>query len=317
MMTRRPRPSPFTPAPSVSIVPATSQPLTWGSPSGGGKRPSSRSMSTWLSAHARTRTTTSSGPGAGSRESSYRIFSAPPCSLKNAALTRGLLSERHLGALVLHASGLVVPPGQGPRFADLDRHADPEPGAQIVGEARREPQALGARQGRRGVDADQDVVESRVTPEDDLKFVDATVRPYQLFDAPRVDDHPTNLLHVVEPREDAALEGEQRAAARARPLGDLDHVARAVPEERHRLPVEAREDQLAAPAPTVRPVHGVQDLGIAVVLVHVHEPGARVALEPPRGELGEPGKGQRPPAQRRLGLRLPRGDRGARLGPRS
>src|SRR5207253_2682471 len=32
-----------------------------------GQRPSSRSMSTWLSAHARTRTTTSSGPGAGSR----------------------------------------------------------------------------------------------------------------------------------------------------------------------------------------------------------------------------------------------------------
>src|SRR3989442_120017 len=206
MMTRRPRPSPFTPAPSVSIVPATSQPLTWGSPSGGGKRPSSRSMSTWLSAHARTRT----------------------------------------------------------------------------------------------------------TPEDDLKFVDATVRPYQLFDAPRVDDHPTNLLHVVEPREDAALEGEQRAAARARPLGDLDHVARAVPEERHRLPVEAREDQLAAPAPTVRPVHGVQDLGIAVVLVHVHEPGARVALEPPRRHLREPREGGRPRAERRLDLRPRRRGRGGR-----
>src|SRR3989441_3647402 len=147
----------------------------------------------------------------------------------------------------------------------------------------------------------------------DLKFVDATVRPYQLFDAPRVDDHPTNLLHVVEPREDAALEGEQRAAARARPLGDLDHVARAVPEERHRLPVEAREDQLAAPARTDRPIPVVEDLGIAVVLVHVHEPGARVALEPPRGDLGEPGKVERLRAERRLDLRLRRGDRGARL----
>src|SRR5207244_2660078 len=146
MITRWPRSQPFTATPRASIVPVTSHPLTWGSPSGGGKRPSSSRMSTWLSAHAFTR------------------------------------DERERG---------------------------------------------------RRIDADQDVVETIVTAEDDLELVDVGVGAHQLFHATRVDDHATDLLHVVEPREHAALERHERAAARAGAIGQLDEVAGAVADERH------------------------------------------------------------------------------------
>src|SRR5207245_2186682 len=174
MITRCPRRSPVTSAPVDSTVPATSQPLTWGKPSGGGKRPSSRSMSTWFSAHA-----------------------------------------------------------EGER--------------------------------RRGIDADQDVVESLVAPEDDLELVHVGVGPHQLLHPARVDDHAADLLHVVEPRQHTALEGDQRAPARAPPVGDLDDVARAIAKEWHRFAVEAREDQLAALPGADRSVLLVEHLGIAVV----------------------------------------------------
>src|SRR5207245_7726701 len=132
------------------------------------------------------------------------------------------------------------------------------------------------------------------------------------FDSPRGDDDSTYLLQVVEAREDSALQGDQRSTARSLPVGDLDDVTRAVPDERHRLPVEAREDQLAAPARADGPVLLVEDLGIAVVLVHVRQAGARVALEPPRGDLGEPWEVECLRAERTLDLRLDRVARGVR-----
>src|SRR5206468_1423575 len=131
MITRWPRARPVTPAPVASTVPVTSQPFTWGSPSGGGERP---------------------------------------------------------------------------RLTDVDRDANPEPDPEIVGELRLERAAIAERERRRRIDADQDVVESFEPPEDDLELVDVRVRPHQLFDAPGIDDHPANLLHVVEPPEHTALE---------------------------------------------------------------------------------------------------------------
>src|SRR5207244_6430753 len=132
-------------------------------------------------------------------------------------------------------------------------------------------------------------------------------------DGARADDDSAELLHGFEARAGTARQGDQRATARALPVGDMDDVTRGVSDERHRLPVEAREDQLTAPARADGPVLLVEDLGIAVVLVHVRQAGARVALEPPRGDLGEPGEVERLRAERRLDPRLRRGARGARL----
>src|SRR3990167_3667306 len=86
-------------------------------------------------------------------------------------------SKRHLGALVLHALGLVVEAGQRPGLADRDRHPDPESRAQILGEPGTEVLALRARERRRRIDADKDVVEPLVTSEHDLELVHARVRP--------------------------------------------------------------------------------------------------------------------------------------------
>src|SRR5206468_10743973 len=90
-----------------------------------------------------------------------RIFSAPPCSLKNAAFMVSS-SERHLGALVLHAPGLVVPARERAGFGDLRADSQPQPRAQALAEprpARRAPRgparvtarrARGCRPGPRG-----------------------------------------------------------------------------------------------------------------------------------------------------------------------
>src|SRR5262249_43208805 len=114
------------------------------------------------------------------------------------------------------------------------------------------------------------------------KLVDVRVRPHELLDAPRIDDHAANLLHVVEPAEHPALERGQGAPARAAPIGQLHDVARPIAQERHGLAIEAGEDQLAARTRLDRPVLLVEHLGGAVVLVHVREPRARLALPPPR-----------------------------------
>jgi len=62
---------------------------------------------------------------------------------------------------------------------------------------------------------------------------------------PRVDDDPADLLHVVETGQHAASNATSVRPARARLVGELDEIARAVAQERHRLAVEAGEDQLA------------------------------------------------------------------------
>src|SRR5262249_28732348 len=222
-------------------------------------------------------------------------------------------SERDFGALVLDAPGLVVPAGQPAGLRRLDGHADAQTDAQSFLQRATQSLALGAGERRRWIDADQDVVEPADAPEDDLEFVDAGVAAHDLLDAPRVDDDPADLLHVVEAGQHAALERDQRTPARARPVGELDEIARAVAQERHRLAVKAGEDQLALVARLHRPVVFVEDFGIAVVLVDVGEPGARVALEAPAGDLREPGQVEGLGAERRLDLRLRRRDRRAWL----
>src|SRR5262249_50699922 len=86
-----------------------------------------------------------------------------------------------------------------------------------------------------------------------------------------------------------------------------------ITQQRHRLAVQAGEDQLALVAGLHRLVVLVEDFGIAVIFVDVSEPGARVALEAPGGDLGEPGQVERFRAERRFDLRLRRGNRGTRL----
>src|SRR5262249_48816642 len=230
----------------------------------------------------------------------------PESSRRRRARGRAPPSKRHLRALFLDAPGLVVPPRERSGLADLDGDADAESDPDVVGQLRAKPVALGEREGRRRIDTDQDVVEPLVTPEDDLELVDVGVRPHQLLHAPRIDDDTTHLLHVVEPGQHPALERDERAPARTPPVGQLDEVARPVADERHRLPVEAREDQLAPLAGADRLIPFVEDLGIAVVLVPVGEPGTSVALEAPRRDLGEPGQVVGLRAERGLDLR-PRG----------
>src|SRR5207237_10736614 len=79
------------------------------------------------------------------------------------------------------------------------------------------------------------------------------------------------------------------------------------------LAEEAREHQLAPAAGTDGAVALVEHLRIAIVLVHVREARARVALEPPRGDLREPRQVVRLGAKGRLDLRLGGRDRGAGL----
>src|SRR5262249_59520241 len=68
-------------------------------------------------------------------------------------------SKRHLRPLVAHAASLVVPARERAGLADVDGDADAEPEPEILREPRSEPAALGERERRRGVDANQDVVE--------------------------------------------------------------------------------------------------------------------------------------------------------------
>src|SRR5262249_39302477 len=106
------------------------------------------------------------------------IFSAPPCSLKNAAFIRLASprghpdvgrSKRHLGPLVHHAPGLVIPAREGSRLRDLDAGPEAEPGAQALSKLRSQPVALRQRQGRRRVDPHEDLVETLMAPEHDLE----------------------------------------------------------------------------------------------------------------------------------------------------
>ena len=207
----------------------------------------------------------------------------------------------------------MVPARQRPGLGDLHAGSQAKPGAQGLAEPRAQPVALGERQRRRRVNADQDVVEALVAPEHDVELVDLRVRPHELLDPPRVDDDPAHLLHVVEAGEHPALEGDQRAPAGARAVGRLDDVARPVADEGHGLAVEAREDQLAAPAGADRPIPLVQHLGIAVILVDVGQAGPRVALEAPRRDLRETGQVVGLGPERRLDPGPGRGDGGAGL----
>src|SRR5687767_3095603 len=118
------------------------------------------------------------------------ILSLPPCSLKYAAFTRcGLLASKwYFRALVFHSPRFVVPARELTRFRGLHGDADAEADAQRLAEGRAEPVALGPRQRRRRIDAQEDVVEAVMAAEDDLKLVDARERPHELLDTPRIDD---------------------------------------------------------------------------------------------------------------------------------
>src|SRR5215470_12531049 len=99
------------------------------------------------------------------------IFSAPPCSLKYAAFTGpgpppNRFLEWHFRALVHHASGLVIPAWQRAGLRDLHGRAQPQARAQAIPELDPEPFTLGERQGRGWVDADEDLVQTLVAPED-------------------------------------------------------------------------------------------------------------------------------------------------------
>src|SRR5688572_13612104 len=244
------------------------------------------------------------------------ILSLPPCSLKYAAFTRSDLPrslEWHFGALVLHPPRLVVPARQLAGRRCLHGDADAEPHAQRFLEDGAESLALGLGERRRRIDPEQDVVEAVLPPEDDLELIDAGERTHELLDAPWIDDDAAHLLHVVEPGQHAALEGEQRAPARTAAIGELDDVARAIANQRHRAAIEAREDELAAAPGGDGRALLVEDLRIAVVLVYVHEPRARVALEAPRGDLGQPRQVEGAGAEGGLDLRARGRDGGAGL----
>src|SRR6185436_11066343 len=199
------------------------------------------------------------------------------------------------------------------RIADFHADADAQAELQIFRERLAQPAARLEGQRRRGIQTYQDVVETVAAAEDDLELVHVAVRPYQLLDPPRVDDDAAHLLHVVQARQHTALEGDQRAAARAAAVGQLDDVTGAVAQQRHGLSIEAREHQLAALTRLHRPLLLVEDFRIDVVLVHVREARARAALEAPRGNLGQARQIVRAYTEGGLDLRLGGRDRGARL----
>src|SRR5262245_24299952 len=198
------------------------------------------------------------------------ILSLPPCSLKYAAFTWSPL-EWTVRAFVFHPARLGVPARQTAGLADLHAHADAETELEVLGERVAQAVALGPRERGRGIEAHEDIVEAVHAAEDDLELVDVAMRAHQLLDAARIDDDPPHLLHVVLPRQHTALEGDQRAPARAAAIGQLHDVARAVAQQRHRLAVEAGEHQLAALARLHRPALVVEHFRIHVVLVHVSE----------------------------------------------
>src|SRR6185369_17029368 len=121
------------------------------------------------------------------------------------------LLEGNFGALVLHPPRLVVPAWERAGLAHLHADPDPETELQIPGQGVAEPGPLAEGERRRGIEPHEDVVEAVATAEDDLELVHVAMGAHQLLDAPRVHDDAADLLHVVQPGEHAALEGDERA----------------------------------------------------------------------------------------------------------
>jgi hypothetical protein len=71
-------PVPSTPGPTASTMPATSEPRMWGIFTSSPGQPARTQMSRWLSATARTRTTTRPGSGNGSGNCAISRTSGPP-----------------------------------------------------------------------------------------------------------------------------------------------------------------------------------------------------------------------------------------------